>query len=103
MNMKKIYIPNTYCLNQSPIYNGVTITYNNIKIINYCNHRIWYIKSKELNPFIITENNYILHRTDGPAVEFSNTISSKWYWYGQFINCKNQRDFDRIVKLKCFW
>jgi hypothetical protein len=48
--------------------------------------KLWYINGKR-------------HRIDGPAAEF---IKGNNYWYlnGNKIDCKNNEEFLRIVKLK---
>ena len=43
-----------------------------------------------------------LHREDGPAVE--NTDGTKrWYIEGVEIKCKDQEEFEHMMKLKAFW
>ena len=39
-----------------------------------------------------------MHRIDGPAVNYSNGYK-EWYYYGQYINCKSQEEFERIIEL----
>jgi hypothetical protein len=39
-----------------------------------------------------------LHRLDGPAVDLIN--SKQWYINGNFISCKDNKEFLRIVKIK---
>tara|TARA_R110000868_G_scaffold77151_3_gene221249 strand:+ start:2082 stop:2342 length:261 start_codon:yes stop_codon:yes gene_type:complete len=80
--------------------------------INYIGDKIWYL-------------NGLLHRTDGPAIEFSNGDKSwylnglrhredgpayegvyglqSWYYHGSYIYCKDNQEFLRIVKLKMFF
>lgn len=43
-----------------------------------------------------------LHRTDGPAV-CCRDGSRRWYFHGQYIDCKSQEEFERLLKLKAFW
>lgn len=43
----------------------------------------------------------ILHREDGASVEVHDG-TKEWYFYGKKINCKNQEEFLRIIKLKAF-
>jgi hypothetical protein len=46
-----------------------------------------------------------LHRLDGPAVEYSlpnEYTTNKWYYKGKYINCKNQEEFEKYLKLKAF-
>ena len=42
-----------------------------------------------------------LHREDGPAVIRFDEYKS-WWINGQFINCKSQEEFERLLKLKAF-
>ena len=48
-----------------------------------------------------------LHRLDGPAEEYRNFtrhITAKgWYVNGKRINCNNQKEFKKLMKLKAFW
>jgi hypothetical protein len=69
----------------------------------------WYIDGKrhrEDGPAIEYVNgsqdwyiNGILHRLDGPAVIYRNMLQH-WYIHGQQINCKDNEEFLRIVKMK---
>lgn len=43
-----------------------------------------------------------LHRLDGPAVEDSDG-EKHWYVEGQKVNCRNNEEFLRMLKLKIFW
>jgi len=58
----------------------MSITFDNIKIIQYSNRRIWYILSNNhFGPgFVLNGKNYFLHRTDGPAIEFNDNDRLKW-------------------------
>ena len=42
-----------------------------------------------------------LHREDGPAVEYSNG-DKYWYYHGKHINCKDNEEFLRMVKMIVF-
>jgi len=42
------------------------------------------------------------HRTDGPAIEHANG-QKEWYYQDEYISCKSQEDFERILKLKALW
>ena len=42
------------------------------------------------------------HRTDGTAIERSNG-TSEWYYNGKRIECSNQKEFERLIKVKAFW
>ena len=46
--------------------------------------------------------NGFLHREDGPAREFVNG-DKIWYLHGKKIDCKDNQEFLRIVKLKIFF
>jgi len=48
------------------------------------------------------EYSRILHRTDGPAIEWENGIKF-WYLDGKRINCSSQDEFLRLIKLKILW
>jgi len=43
-----------------------------------------------------------VHREDGPAVELANG-TKYWYYRGMEINCSNQQQFKKILKMKAFW
>ena len=45
--------------------------------------------------------NGLLHREDGPAVEYVDGYE-EWYLHGKFIDCKDNQEFLRIVKLMIF-
>lgn len=41
------------------------------------------------------------HRLDGPAIEWHN--GDKWWFYkGKSVDCNNQIEFERWLKLKAF-
>lgn len=67
-----------------------------------------------------------VHREDGPAIEYLDGVQKMWYlngqrhrvdgpayiskygtkyWYfnGEKVNCNNQKEFERFIKLKAFW
>lgn len=52
------------------------------------NHKSWYLNGKR-------------HRIDGPAIEWAGGGKS-WYLNDEFISCKTNEEFLRIVKLKAF-
>jgi hypothetical protein len=43
-----------------------------------------------------------LHRIDGPAIEFINGDKC-WFYHGERINCTSTEEFLKIIKLKAFW
>ena len=45
--------------------------------------------------------NDLLHREDGPAAEYANG-DNYWYYRGNHIDCKDNQEFLRIIKLKIF-
>ncbi len=45
--------------------------------------------------------NFSLHREDGPAVERAEG-TKKWFYKGKKIDCKDNEEFLRIVKLMAF-
>ena len=45
--------------------------------------------------------NGVLHREDGPAIEWANG-SKFWYYQGKQIRCKDNQEFLRIVRLMAF-
>tara|TARA_R110000868_G_scaffold75946_3_gene218791 strand:+ start:11692 stop:12021 length:330 start_codon:yes stop_codon:yes gene_type:complete len=45
--------------------------------------------------------NGLCHREDGPAVECSNG-DKYWYYQSKFIDCKNNEEFLRMIKLMVF-
>jgi hypothetical protein len=50
--------------------------------------KIWYLNGK-------------LHREDGPACEYFNG-AKYWYIHGEWIECKDNEEFLRIIKLMVF-
>ena len=46
--------------------------------------------------------NGLLHRKDGPARDFVSG-QKEWWVEGEYIDCKSQEEFERILKLKLFW
>jgi hypothetical protein len=58
--------------------------------VEYSNgDKIWYMNNK-------------CHREDGPAVECFDG-EKFWYWNNIRIDCSNQEEFERLLKLKAFW
>ena len=57
-------------------------------LIEYDGEKVWYLNGE-------------LHREDGPAIEMLDGIK-EWWLYGEEINCKDNEEFLRIVKLKAF-
>jgi hypothetical protein len=51
--------------------------------------KIWYQNGKR-------------HRIDGPAIEYSDGYK-EWWFKGNYIDCKSQEEFERLIKLKLFW
>jgi hypothetical protein len=47
----------------------------------------------------------VLHRLDGPAIEYKPEYShlNKWYINGELLPCSSQEEFERLVKLKLYW
>jgi len=39
------------------------------------------------------------HRSDGPAIECINGYKAWWY-QGKLIDCSSQKEFERLIKLK---
>jgi hypothetical protein len=50
--------------------------------------KYWYINGK-------------YHREDGPAVENADG-SKEWYYQGKRINCKDNKEFIKIIKMIVF-
>tara|TARA_B110000503_G_C6989604_1_gene346792 strand:- start:284 stop:544 length:261 start_codon:yes stop_codon:yes gene_type:complete len=42
-----------------------------------------------------------LHREDGPSIEFYNGYKD-WHYHGKKIDCKDNQEFLRMVKLMAF-
>ena len=42
------------------------------------------------------------HRLDGPSIEYRNG-EKIWYYQNEKINCANQEEFERLIKLKILW
>ena len=72
----------------------------------------WYLDDilhKEIGPAVIHNFGMIqywsygkVHRMDGPAIIFSNG-RERWYYQGKKLDCSNQEEFDKLVKLRAFW
>jgi hypothetical protein len=45
--------------------------------------------------------NGVLHRLDGPAIEYESGVCY-WVYNGKHIACESQEEFERIVKLLVF-
>ena len=45
--------------------------------------------------------NGLCHREDGPAVKCANG-DKEWYYHGEHIDCKDNQEFLRIIKLIAF-
>ena len=45
--------------------------------------------------------NGLKHRLDGPVVETKNSYKT-WYYHGKWIDVDNQEDFERYIKLMVF-
>ena len=45
--------------------------------------------------------NGLRHRVDGPACEWADGDKA-WYYHGKFIDCTDNQEFLRIVKLMVF-
>jgi hypothetical protein len=43
-----------------------------------------------------------LHREDGPAYKGASGYR-EWHYYGKKLNCKTNKEFLRLIKLKAFW
>ena len=46
--------------------------------------------------------NGLCHRLDGPAIEYADGTKC-WYFRGQQIECTDQIQFERMLRLKAFW
>ena len=44
----------------------------------------------------------ILHREDGPAIEYDIGTSHRWWYKGEYIDCHSQKEFKRIINLLAF-
>ena len=42
-----------------------------------------------------------LHRADGPAMTFANE-HKVWYYHGKWIDCRDNQEFLRMIKLIAF-
>lgn len=43
-----------------------------------------------------------LHRLDGPASQGVDG-TGHWWYHGEYICSSNQKEFDKLIKLKTFW
>ena len=46
--------------------------------------------------------NGLSHRLDGPAIEYANG-EKFWYYEDKLIECSSKEQFERIIKLRLFW
>ena len=95
--------------------NHYTILYDNpgyVCIITYYGDKYYFfnkLKHKDDGPAVCIYNQvdmyYMegkLHRLDGPAKIFKDG-RLEWWYQDNKINVTNQRDFERIIKLKIYW
>jgi len=49
--------------------------------------------------------NGLSHRVDGPAVIYFSfaTKANEWWVNGQKLDCKSNKEFFKLLKLKAFW
>ena len=59
-----------------------------ICIIDSYGDKFWYLNGS-------------LHRDDGPAIECSDGYKY-WYYHSKWIDCKDNQEFLRMVKLMAF-
>ena len=52
--------------------------------------------------YMITKKGSLLHKEDGPAVEYFNGVKEWWYENIQ-LKCNTQQEFETHIKLKSFW
>ena len=64
--------------------------YKNIEAKSFDGKKQWYL-------------NGLRHRLDGTAIVSVNDGSKVWYIHGEYIPCKTNEEFLRLVKLKAFW
>ena len=48
------------------------------------------------------DNNFKLHRLNGPAAIMIDKCKL-WYYHGKSFNCKNHEEFKRLLKLSLLW
>ena len=48
------------------------------------------------------KQNGIRHRIDGPAVEYPGG-DKDWFYQGQLVDCYNQKEFERLIRLRLLW
>ena len=81
-------------------------------IVDYIGNKRWFkdgLNHREDGPAIEWVDggkswylNDLYHRIDGPAIEWSNGYK-EWYIHGEYIPCKTNEEFLRLVKMKVFW
>ena len=42
-----------------------------------------------------------MHRLDGPAIVGKYLMA--WYYQGKIIDCQNQEEFEKLIRLKILW
>lgn len=62
----------------------------------------WFQKITAENGDVSYIKNTMLHREDGPAIEWAHGAKS-WYYLNRHIPVDNQEDFERYLKVKSFW
>ncbi len=50
----------------------------------------------------VVKGTAIIHREDGPAIEYNDGKRS-WYYHNERIECNSQEEFERLINLKAFW
>ena len=43
------------------------------------------------------------HRKDGPAIDYVGAGYKEWWVNGKRVNCSNQNEFERMLRMKVLW
>jgi len=102
MEIKLILVKYTHILNNSPFIDlyyyrslfinrdkGIIHRIGGPAVLLYEGDKSWWKNGK-------------MHREDGPAEEVRDGRRIWWY-EDKRIDCKNQEEFERIMKLRLFW
>lgn len=96
---KRLWINNKY-----PKYAIITKTADKGgRIIEYDD--VWIKENDHIVTYCkLINDKYVSHRIDGPAHEYKTCYTlNTWYYRGKRIDCKSQKEFEKILKLKIFW
>lgn len=52
--------------------------------------------------YLVTKRGSLLHREDGPAVEYLDG-TKEWWYKNTKLDCSSDKEFAQYLKMKAFW